>query len=198
MGDGVVLQPAAEVLAKLLKGKEDYFLFRLCNLPGDSRCRLVATAWSLALQMKDLNVKWKFVEGSRRKLLIELLPIPGNCKLGLLQKWGTPTGYNWAGLFSGKMPAGRWTCVSICLYLVSELQLTLEEFGVGVFGLMGLLDPIKPIDFITRKGFGRLFTENDAQNDPLFGEPDDCIVELPASAALGGQDTVRIPRSCLA
>ena len=167
MGQGVVIQPVEKVLGKLKANQEDYFLFRIFRIPSDPRFRLAETAWTLALRMKASNRQWKVEERKRRETLIELLPVPAKWKEDLRHKWSRPTGYNWTGLFVGDMLLRTWTCVSICIYMLQELQILRRKFGEALLGIFHFLNPIKPIDLITRKGFGFLFSEKDAQGDPL-------------------------------
>ncbi|MBS1995536.1 MAG: hypothetical protein JSS86_04465 [Cyanobacteria bacterium SZAS LIN-2] len=72
------------------------------------------------------------------------------------------TGYDWFGLFTGRLASDHWTCIGTCLDLLHRIGVKTNDYGTGVLGLgTGLLDPIMPVRFLSDRAF-RLLTEDDA------------------------------------
>ncbi len=68
------------------------------------------------------------------------------------------TGYDWFGLFTGRVATDHWTCIVGVLENLHRVGVKTNDYGTGLLGLgTGLLDPIMPVRFLADPAF-RLLT----------------------------------------
>ena len=92
-------------------------------------------------------------------VLSSLLPLPARLRERLLRALHTE-GYDWLGLFMGRIADERWTCIGACLELYRRLGVATNPYGTGLLGVgTTLFDPIMPVRFLSDPAF-RLLTDD--------------------------------------
>jgi hypothetical protein len=118
----------------------------------------VRRAEEIAREMIRDNRLWSERVNRRRGAIIARLPLPAAWRDRLARTFHS-SGYDWLGLFMGRLAANRWTCIGACLELYEELGLQTNAYGTGLLGFgTTLFDPIMPVRFLSDPGF-RLLTE---------------------------------------
>ncbi|MDR3613647.1 MAG: hypothetical protein P4L53_08770 [Candidatus Obscuribacterales bacterium] len=68
------------------------------------------------------------------------------------------TGYDWVGMFSGRIAPDHWICITSNLELFHRLGVATKQYGVGLLGFgTGLFDPTQPVRVLNDPAF-RLLT----------------------------------------
>jgi hypothetical protein len=159
MANGIVLNSLSETASNTLK-QGHYIVLRLKQPFTDEQIKQSA---QIAYQMQKENQEWKDKRNERRKKFISILPLPLVCKQKLISLFYA-SGYDWLGLFMGRLAKQHWTCIGACLELYRRLGIRTKDYGTGIFGLgSGLLDPIMPVRFLDDPTF-QLLTKNDKGN----------------------------------
>ena len=118
----------------------------------------VRRAEEISLEMIEDNRRWTERVNRRRGALIARLPLPAAWREWLAHGLHS-SGYDWVGLFMGRLEQNRWTCIGACLELYERLGLETNAYGTGLLGFgTTLFDPIMPVRFLSDPAF-RLLTE---------------------------------------
>lgn len=150
MDVGAVLHPAPELLAGLQRRGIHYIVLRLrAGLTPEQMRR----AEEIARAMIADNHAWAERTNRRRRAWIARLPLPSGARAWLLRKAHTE-GYDWFGLFMGRLAPDRWTCIGACLELYRRLGIATNAYGTGLLGAgTTLFDPIMPVRFLSDPAF---------------------------------------------
>jgi hypothetical protein len=150
MDRGALLHSAEEFLAGLRSRHGHYIVLRLRE--GLTRDQ-VQRAEELVHEMIAENRAWCEQANQRRRKLIARLPLPRSGKDWLLRRLHA-SGYDWLGLFMGRLASHRWTCIGACLELYRRLGVRTNPYGTGLLGFgTTLLDPIMPVRFLSDPAF---------------------------------------------
>ncbi|HEY9713600.1 MAG TPA: hypothetical protein V6C72_09015, partial [Chroococcales cyanobacterium] len=156
MGEGVIIRP----LEKLLEDRTIYYVG--LHLARPLKGEQVARATEIAEEMLAANQRWKAKEERKRKRLIDSLPLPRKGKEMLSEKLAV-TGYDWFGMFMGRIVQDRWTCIGAAVELYHRLGIKTKPYGTGLLGFgTTILDPIMPVRFFADPAF-KLITVNEKQ-----------------------------------
>ncbi len=167
MDRGALLHPVAE-WASFVREHGHYVVLRLRRAltPEEER-----RAEQIALDMIEENHRWRDAVNERRRRFIERLPLAPARRAELVAATRS-SGYDWIGLFMGRLADRRWTCVGSCLELYRRLGVRTDDYGTGLFGFgTTLLDPIMPVRFLSDPAF-RVLSESDREDaggDPGAG-----------------------------
>jgi len=158
MDQGALLHAAPALLADLRRRAIHYIVLRLRHeLSPEQAARAEAIARSMIAE----NQSWAERSNRRRRAVIERLPLPRRVRVRLLHTFHT-AGYDWLGLFMGRIAPARWTCIGACLELYHRLGIATNPYGTGLLGAgTTLFDPIMPVRFLSDPAF-RLLTEDAA------------------------------------
>ncbi len=155
MDKGAVLHPVAEYTA-FVRQHGHYVVLRLRSALSSEQLR---RAEEIACAMILENQRWRDEANRRRRRIIERLPLPGLLRARLLSAAHT-YGYDWLGLFMGRLAPHRWTCIGACLELYRRLSVPTNDYGTGLLGFgTSLLDPIMPVRFLSDPAFRVLSNE---------------------------------------
>lgn len=156
MAAGIVLNPLADVTTAT-EQHGHYIVLRLRNALSPAA---VKHAWEIAGEMRAANQAWRERMNRPRQRIINGLPLPSRWKQQLIRAV-TATGYDWLGLFMGRLTKDHWTCVGACLELYRQLGIRTNPYGTGLLGLgTTLFDPIMPVRFLSDPAL-RLLTVED-------------------------------------
>ncbi len=118
----------------------------------------VRRAEEIALEMIEDNRKWSERVNRRRRAILARLPLPAAWTERLARILHS-SGYDWLGLFMGRLAKDRWTCIGACLEMYGRLGLKTNAYGTGLLGFgTTLFDPIMPVRFLSDPAF-RLLRE---------------------------------------
>jgi hypothetical protein len=162
MDRGALLHPVDE-FASSVRRHGHYIVLRLRRELAPEQ---IGRAEEIAHGMIEENRAWRDQTNRRRAARIARLPLPRRARERLTRALHS-SGYDWMGLFMGRLAAHRWTCIGACLELYRRLGVATNAYGTGLLGFgTTLLDPIMPVRFLSDPAF-RLLTisERDA------GEP---------------------------
>jgi hypothetical protein len=119
-------------------------------------------AEAIAHEMIERNRRWAARANQRRRALIARLPLPAAWKERLAGA-AHASGYDWLGLFMGRLAQDRWTCIGACLELYERLGVRTNPYGTGLLGFgTTLFDPIMPVRFLSDPAFRLLRREPEA------------------------------------
>lgn len=165
MERGALVQPLQEVTDQKLKHGH-YVALRLRNPVSDAQAALIP---GLVQIMLEQNARYKERTLAKRKRVYDALRLPVFIR-ALIDKKIPVSGYDWYGLFTGRLAVDRWTCVGACLELYRRLGIQVSTYGTGLFGLgTGVLDPIMPVRFLDDPEL-RLLTEDDQRTFVASGK----------------------------
>ena len=123
----------------------------------------VLRAEEIAREMIEENRSWAERANRRRRAIIARLPLPAAWTEGLTCALRA-SGYDWLGLFMGRLTEGRWTCIGACLELYRRLGVQTNAYGTGLLGFgTTLFDPIMPVRFLADPAFRLLSRETDPE-----------------------------------
>lgn len=149
MDRGAVLHPVAE-FTSAVRRHGHYVVLRLRDAPGEEQ---VERAEQIAREMLAENAQWRTRVNERRRTIIGRLPLPAGWKAALARRVDS-SGYDWMGLFMGRLAPHRWTCIGACLELYRRLGVQTDAYGTGLLGFgTTLLDPIMPVRFLSDSAF---------------------------------------------
>jgi hypothetical protein len=143
-----------EELTGTLRASGHYIVLRLREglAPPD-----VERAQAIALEMIECNRHWAERVNRRRSAALRRVPLPAAAKQALARVLHA-SGYDWTGLFMGRLADDRWTCIGACLELYHRLGVRTAPYGTGLLGFgTTLFDPIMPVRFLSDPAF-RLLT----------------------------------------
>jgi hypothetical protein len=156
MDRGAVLHPVAEFTSGVRRHGH-YVVLRLRETPREEQVR---RAEEIAREMLAENARWRTRINARRRRIVGRLPLPARSKAALARRVES-SGYDWMGLFMGRLAPHRWTCIGACLELYRRLGVKTNAYGTGLLGFgTTLLDPIMPVRFLSDPAF-RLVRRDD-------------------------------------
>ena len=156
---GTVINPLEEVLPR--RAKHGITVARVPVVPWtEEDCKL---SLMQARAMQRQNKEWVVRRQIGREKLICGLPLPAVLKNALrkfLDQRFAITGYDWFGLFLGRIKMNHWTCIGSVQELLWRMGKTLDQyFGTGLLGAgTSILDPIMPSRFFDLKCYRDLTT----------------------------------------
>jgi len=150
MDQGALLHGADEFLSGLRSRHGHYIVLRLREgLTREQGQR----AEEIAREMIEENRAWCERANRRRGAIIARLPLPRSARDWLIRSWHA-SGYDWLGLFMGRLAPHRWTCIGACLELYRRLGVKTNPYGTGLLGFgTTLFDPIMPVRFLSDPAF---------------------------------------------
>jgi hypothetical protein len=162
MDQGALLHAASTFLSGLRSRNGHYIVLRLREeLTFDQAGR----AEAIAREMIAENRAWSDRTNGRRRSLISQLPLPRSTADWLTRTSHT-AGYDWLGLFMGRLAPYRWTCIGACLELYRRLGVPTAPYGTGLLGFgTTLFDPIMPVRFLSDPAF-QLLTKSAPPEPP--------------------------------
>jgi prepilin signal peptidase PulO-like enzyme (type II secretory pathway) len=117
-------------------------------------------AAQIAAEMEATNRKWAAEENARVAKRIDWLPLPAKAK-DILRKLFHTEGYDWFGMFMGRVADNRWTCIGAALELYQRMGVKTNYYGTGLLGFgTTLFDPILPVRFLSDDAF-KLITQEE-------------------------------------
>jgi len=147
MDSGCTLEPLADVLGEV---KGFYILLKPTEHIDQDKSQLLT---NLAQHMIKQNIAWKTQRNRGWKRLIIGLPLPDASKKRLLKLYHC-TGYDWLGMFMGRVQKDRWTCIGAALELYHRAGIQTNPYGTGLLGFgTTLFDPIMPVRFLNDPAF---------------------------------------------
>ena len=156
MEKGSVLNPLKDVTDSNLQ-RGHYIALRPVKPLNREQESVIPT---LVAIMLDQNQQWKSAALANRQAFYKRFLVPAFVQK-LVDKKLVITGYDWFGLFTGRLATDHWTCIGACLELLHRIGVKTNDYGTGVLGLgTGVLDPIMPVRFLSDPAF-RLLTEQD-------------------------------------
>ncbi len=160
MDRGALLHPVDEFTSSVRRHGH-YIVLRLRHGLSPEQ---VGRAEEIAREMIEENRRWCERLNRRRRALITRLPLPRGSRERLARAFHS-SGYDWTGLFMGRLAEHRWTCIGACLELYRRLGVKTNPYGTGLLGFgTSLLDPIMPVRFLSDPAFRLLSTaERDAR-----------------------------------
>jgi hypothetical protein len=159
MDRGAVLH-AVDEYTSFVKAHGHYIVLRLRETLTAEQIR---RAEEIAREMLADNVRWRDEVNERRRKLIAWLPLPRGLKERLARTVHS-SGYDWLGLFMGRLANRRWTCIGACLELYRRLGVKTNPYGTGLLGFgTSLFDPIMPVRFLSDPAF-RLLSDDDCDS----------------------------------
>lgn len=158
MDRGALLHGVDE-LTSSLRRHGHYIVLRLReDLTPDQ----VRRAEEIVHEMIEANRRWAERANRRRQARISRLPLPAAWRERLVRAAHT-SGYDWLGLFMGRLAPDRWTCIGACLELYERLGVRTSPYGTGLLGFgTTLFDPIMPVRFLSDPAFRLLTRESGA------------------------------------
>jgi hypothetical protein len=154
---GTVMNPLEEVLPR--RAKHGITVARVPVVPWtEEDCK---HALLQARSMQRQNKEWVVRSRRSREKLIAALPLPAVLKRKIkevLDRRFAITGYDWFGLFLGRVKMDHWTCIGSVQELLWRMGKTLDQtFGTGLLGAgTSILDPIMPARFFDLKCYRNL------------------------------------------
>jgi hypothetical protein len=155
MDQGALLHEVEEFLSGLRSRHGHYIVLRLREeLTREQGQR----AEQIARELIAENRAWCERANQRRRAVIARLPLPRSSKDWLIRSLRA-SGYDWLGLFMGRLAPHRWTCIGACLELYRRLGVRTNPYGTGLLGFgTTLFDPIMPVRFLSDPAFRLLAT----------------------------------------
>ncbi len=161
MGRGTVLHELDEYLSHL-QPHGHYIALRLADaLTNDQLDRTI----EIAHEMVEENRRWRAETNARRRRFVDRLPLPRRGRERLYRLIRSD-GYDWFGLFMGRIANHRWTCIGSCLELYDRVGVRTRPWGTGLLGFgTSVLDPIMPVRLLDDPTFRPL----EQPQDPKAG-----------------------------
>lgn len=157
MDRGALVHAAPEFLTGLRSRNGHYIVLRLREgLTREQEERALA----IVREMLEENRAWSERANARRRALVAHLPLPRGARGWLVRKLHA-SGYDWVGLFMGRLAPHHWTCIGACLELYRRLGVGTASYGTGLLGFgTTLFDPIMPVRFLADPAFRLLTAPN--------------------------------------
>jgi hypothetical protein len=159
MARGAVLNPLIDITSEAhLQGH--YIALRIQpDLNQDQKKK----AAEIALNMLAENESWCREMNEWKRKLINRLPL-AQARREKIYALCRSTGYDWLGLFAGRLASRHWTCIGAALELYRRLGLKTNPYGTGLLGFgTTIFDPIMPVRFLSDPAF-HLLTHEDRQS----------------------------------
>jgi signal transduction histidine kinase len=154
MDRGALLH-GVEAFTASLRRSGHYIVLRLRERLTPDQVR---RAEEIALEMIEENRSWSERANRHRRAILARLPLPAAWRERIARRLHA-SGYDWLGLFMGRLAKDRWTCIGACLELYERLGLKTNRYGTGLLGFgTTLFDPIMPVRFLSDPAF-RLLRE---------------------------------------
>ena len=132
----------------------------------------VSSATQNAEEMLAENAVWRDKTNERRARVIRSLPLPKGAKKKL-EAITRSSGYDWLGLFMGRLAPQRWTCVGACLELYQRIGVPTKPYGTGLMGVgTTLFDPIMPVRFLSDPYLHLLSVDDRNRSEPAVRNPE--------------------------
>jgi hypothetical protein len=155
MDQGALLH-GVEAFTSSLRTHGHYIVLRLREGLAPEQ---VQRAEEIARAMIAENRAWAERVNRRRQAVLARLPLPAASRERLARTLQS-SGYDWLGLFMGRLAPHRWTCIGACLELYERLGIRTNTYGTGLFGFgTTLFDPIMPVRFLSDPAFRLLSRE---------------------------------------
>lgn len=156
MEKGAVVQDLKEVAESNLKYGH-YVAMRLTTPLDGGQKAIIKPLIEIMLRQ---NAAWKESTIARRDAFFRKMRLPQALRKFIDNKIPV-SGYDWWGLFTGRLAGDHWTCIGAVLELYARVGVKTNAYGTGLFGLgTGILDPIKPVRFLGDPAF-RLLDQTD-------------------------------------
>lgn len=157
MGRGLVLNPLGRQTARV-RTRGHYIALRLNRALSEEQIRRAA---AIVQEMLESNARWRYATNRRRRKLVGLLPLPRSWRKRLFAAIRAD-GYDWFGLFMGRLARDRWTCIGACLEMYRRVGVTTRPYGTGLLGFgSSVFDPIMPVRLLDDPAFRLLKTDDD-------------------------------------
>jgi hypothetical protein len=161
MDQGALLHDVGAFTASL-RGSGHFIVLRLRQGLTPEQVR---RAEAIALEMIEENHRWAALVNQRRRAILARLPLPAAGRERLTRALHS-SGYDWLGLFMGRLTEDRWTCIGACLELYRRLGVETSAYGTGLLGFgTTLFDPIMPVRFLSDPAFRLLSRDPRAESD---------------------------------
>jgi hypothetical protein len=149
MDQGALLHDVG-AFTSALRTHGHYIVLRLRKELSPEQIRQAAR---IAEEMIAANQRWAGRVNHRREAIVAQLPLPAAWKAHL-GRVAHSSGYDWLGLFMGRLADDRWTCIGACLELYRRLGVPTQSYGTGLLGFgTTLFDPIMPVRFLSDPSF---------------------------------------------
>ncbi len=153
MDRGCTLEPIAAVLGEVVG---HYILLKLVQPLDKDQMKTLAIN---ASEMVRENQAWTEARNQAWQHWVESLNL-GEPRKEQLTKAYRCTGYDWFGVFMGRLALHRWTCIGASLELYRRTGIHTNPYGTGLLGVgTTLFDPIMPVRFLNDPAF-RLVMKN--------------------------------------
>jgi len=154
MEEGTVIKDLKTRLDDFRRSGNHYIVLKLQQRPTEEQ---IVEVTRLARELMARNVAWKTGVNARRARIVSSLPLPQSWKDKLIARFKA-SGYDWFGLYTGRLTKDHWTCIAACLELYHSAHIKTARYGTGLLGIgTGLFDPIMPVRFLDDPAF-RLLT----------------------------------------
>jgi hypothetical protein len=118
-------------------------------------------------EMLSENARWRDRTNRRRRRIVGMLPLPRRVR-NRLERAVHASGYDWFGLFMGRLAPHRWTCIGACLQLYQRLGVPTARYGTGLLGFgTTLFDPIMPVRFLSDPALRLLEADHERSDTSL-------------------------------
>jgi hypothetical protein len=148
MDRGCTLEPLSAVLGEV---QGHYLLLKLAHplkTPAE-----IERFGKLAQQMVDENQNWAKERNASWQRWVDGLGVSDALKERLKKAYRC-TGYDWFGMFYGRLAPYRWTCIGASTELYKRAGIKTNPYGTGLLGFgTTLFDPIMPVRFLNDPAF---------------------------------------------
>ena len=147
MDRGCTLEPIAAVLGEI---EGHYILLKLARPLNQAQ---IMAMDSTAAEMVEENRRWTEARNQSWQNWVQSLYIKEQWK-GRLKKMYRCTGYDWFGVFMGRLALHNWTCIGASVELYRRMGIHTNPYGTGLLGFgTTLFDPIMPVRFLNDPAF---------------------------------------------
>jgi hypothetical protein len=129
MEKGVIIREPSEYVDECKRNGWDYWV---CRPKKALTEKAMSAGTTRAYHMLDENIAW------RESANIEAAK--------LHQK--PETGFDWHGMLNGIHSPHRWTCISACHDILVAMQVPVQDYGKGILGFGGFLNPKEPARYL--------------------------------------------------
>jgi hypothetical protein len=149
MACGLVLNPLDEVAAST--SASGHYIVMRPKTPFTPE--QIAKSADIAQHMLEDNISWRDLRNARRQNFISKLPLSQRQKQWLVEHTHA-SGYDWLGLFLGRIAPHHWTCIGACIQVYKAIGVKIGFYGTGLLGVgTTLFDPIMPVRLLSDPAF---------------------------------------------